>query len=111
MVDVEKIREHVEKHKDRERAMFTVAGVRALLDELDRREDAIHKAWQSYEILEDRLREVERRAKGDILAVYDECERVAVPAHPSPYRQVELYRLAIRQLKARALSTQVEERE
>lgn len=39
MADIEKIeriREHVEKHKDRERAMFTVAGVRALLDELSR---------------------------------------------------------------------------
>lgn len=60
--------------------------IRALLDELSR------------------LRGVERMATEAILAVYDECERVAVEAHPAPYRQVELYRKAIRQLKARALS-------
>lgn len=33
---IERIRAHVEAHKDRERAMFTIAGVAALLDELSR---------------------------------------------------------------------------
>jgi hypothetical protein len=34
------IRAHVEKHKDRERAMFTVAGVSAILSELSRLSEA-----------------------------------------------------------------------
>jgi hypothetical protein len=38
------IREHVENHKDRERATFTVAGVSALLDELSRRSEVIERA-------------------------------------------------------------------
>lgn len=61
-----------------------------------------------------RLREVERRAKDDILAVYDECESVAVPAvtefgHQATYQQTEAYRATIRKLKARALSNRTQE--
>jgi hypothetical protein len=37
---IEAIRAHVEKHKDRERAMFTVAGVSAILSELSRLTEA-----------------------------------------------------------------------
>jgi len=53
--EIEKIRAHVEAHKDRERAMFTIAGVRALLAELDRLREALKpfakeaEAWAGYD--------------------------------------------------------------
>jgi hypothetical protein len=37
---IEAVRAHVERHKDRERAMFTVAGVSAILSELSRLSEA-----------------------------------------------------------------------
>ncbi len=48
------IREHVEAHKSRERTMFTVAGVSALLGELSRlrgREEEYRKALEPFAIL------------------------------------------------------------
>jgi hypothetical protein len=61
--------------------------------------------WESrWRDAEASLAEAKRLQREDVLTVYDECESVAVPAHPAPYRQVELYRQAIRQLKARFLS-------
>jgi hypothetical protein len=33
--EIEHLRKHVESHKNSERAMFTIAGLKALLDELD----------------------------------------------------------------------------
>jgi hypothetical protein len=51
MADIDRIeraiREHVENHKDRERATFTVAGVSALLDELSRRSEVIERAKEA----------------------------------------------------------------
>ncbi|TPJ70499.1 MULTISPECIES: hypothetical protein [unclassified Mesorhizobium] len=44
------------------------------------------------------------RLREDVLAVYDECESVAVPPEEGSFQQVEAYRRTIRALKARALT-------
>ncbi|MER8387244.1 hypothetical protein NKH14_17300 [Mesorhizobium sp. M1380] len=73
----EAIRAHIEKHAGKERAMFSTAGVKALLAAVD-------------------------EATAERLAVYDECAGVAVPQKATPVSQVEAYRRTICLLKLRA---------
>jgi hypothetical protein len=96
MADVEKIREHVEKHKDRERAMFTVAGVSALLDELDRLREALELISEGRGVCGTCGEFAEGPGAGVTMCDNGYC--VWEPQDPQ-------------KIAARALSTQVEERE
>ncbi|TPM53231.1 hypothetical protein FJ959_22120 [Mesorhizobium sp. B2-2-4] len=65
--------------------------------------NAAHIARCSPDNIRDLLSEIER-LREDVLAVYDECESVAVPHEEGSFQQVEAYRRTIRALKARALT-------
>ncbi|MES0168187.1 hypothetical protein NKJ87_19730 [Mesorhizobium sp. M0027] len=83
MDHVAAIRAHVEKHAGKERATFSIAGIKALLAAVD-------------------------EATAERLAVYDECASVAVPQKATPISQVEAYRRTIRLLKLRSAGAPAE---
>lgn len=55
---VQRVRDHVEKHKSRERAFFSIDGLRAVLDELDRKTVALKiAAHQLQKVHDDAFRQ------------------------------------------------------